>query len=141
DGRGYYVPLWPSELETLQAGDLVTLRERPAASSPGRDRTSARARVALVRESLRLEQQISYVGPVWLDRALPSATPFGAEIANAKQRRRGFLESQKIAERDLAKAERDMLARTTSESLQLRSASKLEGFCGDLVRVHTCPSG
>jgi type IV secretory pathway VirD2 relaxase len=117
--------------------DLLEQIQRSRGNSPQRRRLIVR------KQSLSLSAQVAYRGPTWLDRVDPSSlTPygFGAEVANAIERRhevlRGFgiaVEDQH-AHRRLFQLERDAVAgQFAKRSGQTFVAEAPTGFRGQAV--------
>lgn len=106
------------------------------------DQASPKYHVSMRREALRLQTQITYEGPTWLDKVQPHGDVrdgFAAELRNAKGQRFVFLRERGIT--NLRARERAVVAAENARALGLKPADKVEGFVGRLERIHRCPNG
>lgn len=98
--------------------------------------------ISLQREALRLEQQIEYEGPTWLDRAKPlGQSGLPAELDAAQAQRAQYLESRGIKPKDLRRHERDAVAELVGAKLGLKPTDDVSEFQGKVERLHRCPNG
>jgi type IV secretory pathway VirD2 relaxase len=133
-GAGYYIPLRHDQLGQLREGDFVTMRGWT-------DRRGA-ARLSFDRQHLTLEQQVTYVGPTWLDAARPSgASEFARQVAKQQQAREEFLRGRKLERSALRNLERRSVARQYATARRSRVCTLLDGFAGRVVAHHEAASG
>ena len=133
-GSGYYVPLSPAQSERVREGDVVTLRRWT-------DR-QGKERLSVDRSQLSLDQQVTYLGPTWLDSVQPSGTStFALEVDHRRRARQAYLREQKLTGRDLRAVERKRLVDHYARKLGLTRAKQLAGFGGRVVEIHESPSG
>jgi type IV secretory pathway VirD2 relaxase len=107
-----------------------------------RDHEQPQFRVTLRCERLSLEKQVRYLGPTWLDDAVPSSEiGFSADVAAYRIQRQEFLQANGIERRNLRALERHEVATSLARALHREVARDVKGFCGVLDRVHECPNG
>jgi len=132
-GSGYYVPLWRSEVDAVRQGSLVTLFQQ---------RRNSGVCVGLRVHRLTLEQQITYLGPTWLDRAAPKgSTGFSAAVANAARQRREFLKSEGLDSKGIERQERERVASYHAQRLGRVVAARADGFQGVVESVYEAHGG
>lgn len=133
-GSGYYIPLRSSQLGQMREGQVVTMRAWV-------DRKGAR-RAAFTAQRLTLEQQVSYVGPTWLDEAQPSgASEFARQVARHQGARAEFLRAHRLERSMLRNLERRGVARSYAQARRSRVCTRLDGFVGQVVEHHEAASG
>lgn len=123
------------------APNLLEALERQGQADPARYRLHVRP------QSLSLDQQVSYQGPVWLDRLDASALApygFGAEVHRALQRRRDVLRSLGLTPEDpsrtakLHELERQGVARSVAENSGQTFVSRVpDGWRGSVRTIST----
>jgi hypothetical protein len=115
----------PALLDALKRLDL----ERPP------------AHVALRRPKLSLAQQVSYLGPTWLDDVSPQGgSVFAKELDAFRTRRQAFLDGRGLTRKELVPIERDRVAARESKRMGL-GTGRANGFRGVVVALHEEPSG
>ncbi len=102
DGRGYHACIHAAAADKLRQGDLAQLRIAPGRSS-GQDNAPPKAELRVLVQPLRVEEQVQYLGPTWLDRLRRSELApygFGAEIGQALDKRDAVLRGRGIDPED-----------------------------------------
>lgn len=101
-----------------------------------------KARIALHRIELALRQQVTYLGPTWLDRVEPTGPgTFAGDLRDLKAQRAQFLAARRLRGRDLRSVERLEIQRQMGAKYDRSGARAIEGFVGDFVKVVQAPSG
>jgi type IV secretory pathway VirD2 relaxase len=108
-----------------------------------RDVSDPKQHVSMRREALRLEAQLEYNGPTWLDRVQPlGQTGLPAELGEAKSQRDAYLKSLGVTDmKGLRALERDAVTKVVAGELGLQASGKISGFVGKVERLHRCPNG
>lgn len=108
-----------------------------------RDVSDPKQHISLRREALRLDAQLEYKGPTWLDRVQPVGhTGLPAELGEAKAQRDAYLRSLGVKDmKGLRALERDAVTKLVAQKLGLQPSGKIGGFVGKVERVHGCPNG
>lgn len=107
-----------------------------------RDRTEPRWRVSLRQQRLTLEQQVTYLGPVWLDVAKArGSSSFAADVVAAADRRQEFLRTCAIAVSDLSRIERQRVAEFHARQLNRQVAQRANGFQGTVQSIYEAHGG
>jgi type IV secretory pathway VirD2 relaxase len=113
-----------------------------------RDKDLPQAHVAVRRQKLSLQAQVTYRGPTWLDTAkLETPCTINDELKRFRGQRETFLERLGIAkdtkdkDRRLVALERDELATRLATQRSRQVAHKLAGFRGRVAEVRELPSG
>lgn len=133
-GGGYYIPLSPAQSEKVREGDHVTLRRWTDRQGKGR--------LSIDTSRLSLEQQVTYLGPTWLDTTRPSgAGAFARDIERRRREREAYLRDRKLWGLDLRSVERRRLTEHYARQLGLERAKRMDDFVGRVVTIHEAPSG
>jgi type IV secretory pathway VirD2 relaxase len=133
-GSGYYVPLSPAQSEKVREGDHVTLRRWTDRKGKGR--------LTIDTSRLSIDQQVTYLGPTWLDTARPSgSSEFARTIAQRQREREAYLRERQLGGVDLRSVERRRLTEYYARKLGLERAKRLDDFVGRLITIHDAPSG
>jgi type IV secretory pathway VirD2 relaxase len=133
-GSGYYIPLSQAQSEKVREGDHVTLRRWTDRQGKGR--------LSIDTSRLPIDQQVTYLGPTWLDTARPSGSAeFASVIAQRRREREAYLRERQLWGVDLRSVERRRLTEHYARKHGLERARRLDGFAGRVVTIHEAPSG
>ena len=149
DGRGLYASIVARDAEKVREGDLVVVGCSDRAAAP--DGRQKAPELQLVRQPMKLEEQIRYAGPVWLDQVVPSelaSRGFGRNVAEAIAQRKQTLRSHGIRPDD---PERTALLRELEQRTAGERHSRMEretflekvpsGFRGRVSITEPSPNG